>query len=46
MLPVVLNNMDEPVHTVAGPEMVPAEAPGFTVILKDDEEAPHALVTV
>lgn len=46
VVPVVLNNMEEPVHKVVGPLMVPATAAGFTVTVKEAEDAPQILVTV
>ena len=46
VLPLVVNNMDEPMHTVDGPLMVPALEEEFTVTPNDDEEAPQILVTV
>lgn len=46
LVPLVLNKMDEPTHTVPGPLIVPAVAEEFTSILKDDEDAPQLFVTV
>jgi len=45
-VPVVVNKMEDPAHTVLAPEIVPALGVGFTVMLNEAEDAPHALVTV
>ena len=46
MAPLVLNTMDDPTHTEVGPLMVPAFALLFTDTVNEEEDAPHALVTV
>lgn len=46
VVPLVVNNMDEPTHTVDGPLMVPALEEELTLTLNEDEDAPQRLVTV
>ena len=38
--------IDDPLHTVVGPEMVPAVGPGLTVTMAVSKAVPQLLVTV
>ena len=46
VVPLVVNKMDEPAHTVVGPLIVPALEEEFTDTAKEAEDAPQILVTV
>ena len=46
VVPLVVNKMDEPTHTVVGPLIVPALEEAFTDTAKEAEAAPQILVTV
>lgn len=46
VLPVDTNWAFEPTHTVADPMIVPALAPGVTVMVNEAVEAPHTPDTV
>jgi hypothetical protein len=46
VVPLVVNKIDEPTHTVVGPLMVPAFEEEFTDTANEDEDAPQILVTV
>jgi hypothetical protein len=43
---VLLSETEEPAQTAAGPLIVPALSPGFTVTLADAVDTPHAVLTV
>ena len=46
LLPLLVNTMDEPTHTVVGPPIVPALALEFTDTANEDDDAPQIPVTV